>query len=108
MTIRAGLFDDVARIVTDRLGEAVTYDPSGTPTLIDAVFDAAYERIEMSGGVPIASVAPMVMVRDADLAAGPVKGDRLNARGNEYEVIVVRPDGHGGSELDLRYIGVAV
>lgn len=105
MTIRAGLFDDVARIVVDRLGDSIVYDPAGSATALDGAFDADYERLEMSGGVPIASVAPMLFVRLADLPAAPVKGDRLYVRGNEYEVRVVRPDGQAGAELDLIFLG---
>lgn len=105
MTIPANLFDDVARIVSDRLGESVTYTPAGeSPVVIDAPFDEAFELVEMSAGVPISSVAPMLFVRLADLPVAPSKGDQVVARSVTYDVIDVQPDGQAGAECILHQV----
>lgn len=101
------LFDQALKIVTGRLGETCSYFRGPGPTLIEGVFDEAFERVELDSGVAVASVAPMILIRIADLPSEPRKGDRLYVRGNEYEVKFSRPDGNGAAELDLEYIGVA-
>lgn len=75
--------------------------------LADAVFDAAYRRVEDLGdGTTSTSEHPVLGVRDA-LFAQPGRrmakqGDRLTmASGKRYAVADVQSDGHGHSLLIL-------
>lgn len=96
---------DLCNLATRRtFGEALTYTPDGGQAVaLVAPFDEAFAIVEMRGEVPVASTAPAIDVRLADLAAEPAQGDtvRRTSTGKLYEVATVQPGGNGTARLVL-------
>ncbi len=98
---------DLATVaVRDTFSEAtdlVTFTPALTAIAesIVAPFDAAFESLELEGGVPFATTRPMLTVRLGDLSATPLQGDKFSARGQLYLVTEVQPDGNGAAHVFL-------
>lgn len=91
---------DLAELVNvsirDVFGVAVTYTPAaGSPQSITAIFDAAGTTVDVSAGVPVQTTAPMLDMRDADLATTAAQGDTVTIGATTYEVAHVEPDGNG-------------
>ena len=103
MTIRASLQAAVNRSAMATWGQPATYTPAstGTPVGITAVFDSAFVAVETGGEVPVSTVAPVLLVRLADLPADPEQGDAVTVGGGDYEVADVQPDSSGTVRLRL-------
>lgn len=87
------------------LGTAVTYRPkdSDEETEIDkAIFDNAAIDVDFGNGGPMQTTQPWLGVKVSDLPGDPQVGDRVTAKGTNYEVVKVEPDGQGGARLTLR------
>lgn len=81
-------------------GRAITYEPQNMlPVAITGVFDAAFERVSLDGGIAVADVQPALGVRLADLPVMPTTGDVFSVAGVPYTVIEVQVDGQGGARL---------
>jgi len=94
------LSDRVLRAGVSTFGRAVIYTPQNLlPVSIAGVFDAAFERVSLDGGVAVADVQPALGVRLADLPVMPATGDVFSVAGVPYTVSEVQIDGQGGARL---------
>lgn len=94
------LVDRLARatVAGPTVGRPVAYTTGdGATTQIAGDFDAAFESVEMGGGVPVSSVQPMLEIRVADLPVPPAPDDTfvLVETGAKYIVIDVNPGASG-------------
>lgn len=91
------LFDGMAEIFRDTLGEPVVYTPAGgAPVTIEAIyFDTPLTVVLDGEGIPVDNRNKELHVAAADLAA-PAEGDHATVRGVTYRVVPpIRPDGQG-------------
>jgi hypothetical protein len=87
--------------------ERVTFRPAtGTPFLIDGVFDQAYRSISLVADVPATEEAPVLGVRLSQFPAPPVQSDQLFVPrvNTTYVVQEVRDDGQGHALLILNEV----
>lgn len=94
------------RAVQDHLGGVVSYKPGwpkGPAVEVKGVFHDSYQRIDLAG-IAAQGSGPAVFVRLSDLPSDPNKDEKaaVTARGVEYLVREVQPDGEGGAMLLLR------
>jgi hypothetical protein len=87
-------------------GTRVTYTPlSGSPASFNAIFDNAYLAVEGGGEASVASLQPVLICRDDDLAAlaagRGVYGDSVVIAGTTYKVVDLQPDGTGMTSIVL-------
>jgi predicted permease len=88
-------------------GEPVQYMPAaGAAFQITGIFDEAYKEVDLSGGMGITTVGPVVGVRLSQFANLPKQGDQLTIlrTAATYAVKEVRPDSHGSILLILNYL----
>lgn len=84
------------------LGESAVYAPAaGGSFSVRIQFRSAHEEIILEDGVPVSTVRTLAQVHLADFPAEPVQGDGLTARGTDYEVADIQPDGEGDAQLVL-------
>lgn len=81
--------------------DAVYYPSIGGSYHIKVIFDSAYESVNVEGTIPIASTAPVLRVREADINPAPAPGDVVLIKSVRYGVIEPEPDGHGVLKLRL-------
>jgi len=84
---------------------ATVFDVFGEPVSVNGVaatgiFKAEYEAVDVSTGVPVSTVQPVLELREQD-ARGVEEGDMVVANGMAYVVADVRPDGYGVLKLFL-------
>lgn len=65
------------------------------------VFTAAHQEVDVSTGVPVSMVQPVLEVRQADLPATLTEGDAVTVHDMRYRIVEVRADGHGFLKLLL-------
>lgn len=96
-----GLFQGAARAVGRALGEEATVTVGGVAYTLTGVFDETGTREEV--GVGLVDVAPQISISLADVGDGPVEAgtDTVTARGVDYLVETVTPDGLGHVRLTL-------
>lgn len=87
----------------DEFGSEISYVPvnGGAAVAITGVFDAAAQALDLGLEVPVASTAPQVVVRSADLAEGGRQGDIFRIDGTEYRATDVSADGTGMTTVRL-------
>ena len=86
-------------------GEDVTYEPiRGGSYEIRGIFDNQFEQVDPDTEVVIASNAPTLGVKLADLPGPPVKGDIVIIREKRFRVIDSQEDGVVGSTLLLHEV----
>jgi len=86
------------------LGEVTTVVPTrGSAVAVTGVFDEEYHLVD-AGQAGVDSAVPAVLYQLADLPVDPKddEGLRLTIRGTEYEVVTIKPDGHGAVRLLLQ------
>jgi hypothetical protein len=89
----------------DAFAEEIEYTPSGgSPVTTIGIFDNQYQAVDPETGAIITSTEPMLGVKDANLPRAPIAKDEVSVRGQDYRVIEVQKDGHGGSKLLLHKI----
>lgn len=100
MTNWTALLDQVNRGVINTFGREVQYVPAdGVAKTIKAIFEATATG---EGAVPGARA--IAFVRVGDLAAPPVKGDRMVVDGANYVLHQIEADGQGGARLGLHLV----
>ena len=87
------------------VAEPYEYQLGGSPTVVSVsvldglplrgMFKDADETAELQTEVGVATLAPRLGVRLADLGLPPRKDDRFHVRGSWYVVVDVEPDGEG-------------
>lgn len=65
------------------------------------VFTAAHESVDVSSGVAVSTVQPVLEVAQRELPVIPTEGDAVTVQGQLYLIVEVRPDGHGFLKLML-------
>lgn len=101
-----GLADACTRVVHSAFSPdtAPTYadpDTGVVYTLEHAVFDEAWEDIELDEGAPVATTKPVLDVRLAEFGdVDPVEGGVVTAEGRTFEVAEVR-DGTAATSAKL-------
>jgi hypothetical protein len=85
---------------------AAVFGIFGEPVVVNGVpatgiFMAAHESVDVSTGISVSTVQPMLEVRECDFPNGVEKGDAVNVRCVAYVVADVQPDGHGVLKLFL-------
>jgi len=81
---------------------ACTYTPTvGAPYAVPLVFEAVTERVDPDTGAAVLSNQPEIGVRLSQMAALPVRGDRVTVRGVVYQVVEAMFDGQGTATLRL-------
>ena len=94
------VFGDLTRamsaIVLTTFGEPVVFHLEGQGHAMPGrgIFSAAFESVDVSSGVAVSSVQPVLEVRTSDLPATPTEGDAVTVQGQLYLIVEVRPDGH--------------
>lgn len=102
------MWDEIAlranREVQAFFGEDVSYVQEGAePVTIRGVFEEKHKEIDPDTGVPFYSVNPVLMVVINDLPEGsPRPKDTVIRKGKAYRVEGDRPDGDGGTLLELK------
>lgn len=89
--------------VRSSFGEPVVFHLEGQtePITVTGIFSAAYQSVDVSGGVPVATVQPVLEVLAADVPQTPTEGDAVTVQGSLYLIVAVHPDGHGMLKLML-------
>jgi hypothetical protein len=104
-----GLLDAASVPVRDVLGEPVEYRPvGGSWTPFRAVFDIDSETVDPDTGVLVRTRTPVVTFRDLDLVDASItiaKKASVRARGVEYVVVDLAPDGGGMTTARLQLPG---
>ena len=101
-------FSDLTRAMGTQVlatfGEPVVFHIEGQGEAIPGrgVFAAAHESLDVSSGVAVSTVQPVLEVVSADLPAVPTEGDAVTVQGRRYLIVDVRPDGHGFLKLLLQ------
>lgn len=101
------IFENALGVVVGSIHHAqgaktIVYTCAGqSPVTIDAVFDEAYQVVDLATG-ELASLGPMLGVRLSDLPAAPRAHDTLTVDAVEYKVNDVQRDSEGGARLLLR------
>ena len=97
--LRRELTADVADIVNDVLGEAVSYTPKGgSAKSITGVFRDAAERLEVGpDGMPVATFRPLLRVWQSDVST-PGEGDTFTLGAKSYRVVEVEKTGHDSAD----------
>lgn len=86
----------------DEFAVPADYTPlAGGQVIIPVIFDAAAKEIDLGLQVAIASAAPQVVVRTADLSNGGRQGETFVIEGVTYKSVDVSPDGTGFSTVKL-------
>lgn len=86
---------------TDGFGEEFTYTPKvGAAVTLVGIFDDAYFAAQ-GGEVEVAGSQPRIQYETAKIADAPVYGETVTARGVDYTIVEVQPDGTGTSTLIL-------
>ncbi|MFZ1871724.1 MAG: hypothetical protein WAU54_02850 [Chania sp.] len=95
-------------------GDSVEYRPAGgIPYSISGILDRAYTQdVEpLDDGSTINTTSPVLGVRDAEMKAKPVQGDRVFigivggvAVNTLFAVADAQPDSHGGTKLILNRV----
>lgn len=85
---------------------AAVFGTFGEPVVVNGVpatgiFMAAHESVDVSTGIPVSAVQPVLEVKERDLPDGVDEGDTVNVRCVSYVVADVQPDGHGVLKLFL-------
>jgi len=88
---------------------AAVFGTFGEPVVVNGVaatgiFKVAYESVDVSTGVPVASVQPVLELREKE-APDVEEGDAVAVRGMSYVVADVHPDGYGVLKLFLHKAG---
>ena len=96
--------DRAAFVNPDEFGLEAVWTPAGEEAAsLNAVFDEASETRFAGPGVDV--VAPMIVVRTADIpenaAAGEYSGDRILISGRTFIPRTIEPDGTGMSRVLL-------
>lgn len=86
--------------VFSTFGEPVIVNGS----LMTGIFTAAYEGVDVSTGVSVSTVQPVLEVREQDFPHGVEEGDAVIVRSLAYVVADTRPDGHGLLKLFLHKV----
>ncbi len=87
------------------MGELVSVVPAvGDPYEVNGIFDAEHEAAFPSVDTALTTTLPVVSVRESDLPAPIVAGDRLTVRAQLYAVVDVHTDGQGTSDLVLNEV----
>jgi len=83
--------------------EPALYLPaSGASYALNVLFDdPCADPSPQGGGAKVQTRAPVVMVRETQLAGGAKPGDRITVRGNTFKVISAEPNGVGVLSLAL-------
>ena len=82
----------------------IVYTCAGqSPVTISAVFDAAYQAVDLATG-QLSDLGPTLGVVLADLPAAPKQDDDVTIDGVAYRVSDQRLDGQGGALLPLRKV----
>lgn len=97
------LMPAMAAIVMTTFGEKVMLHLEGRePIVVTGLFNAAYQAVDVSTGVPISTVQPLLEVVANDLPARPEEGDTVIVQDVTYLIVDVRPDGNGYLKLALQ------
>lgn len=103
MSVFDDLMPGVSTIVMTTFGEEVIlYLEGREPIAAMGLFNAAYQAIDVSTGVPVSTVHPLLEVVSNDLPAKPEEGDTVSIQGMTYLIVDVRPDGNGYLKLALQ------
>ena len=95
--------ESVLAACRDAFGESVSYTPAGgSLATITAVFELQGAIFDPSTGLIVRTGKPTLAVKISDLASPPARKDAVTARGVNYTVTDVDPDGHGGALLTLQ------
>ena len=93
--------NDPLRIFLGSFSEKVTLGLTGTPRVIDAIFDNAFYDQSL-GQTTLDTTAPRITALDTDLV-GVARGQSITVRGTAYDVLQVQPDGTGFSTVILAH-----
>jgi hypothetical protein len=72
---------------------------------VTGIFMAEYEAVDVSTGVSVSTVQPVLEIREKDVPDGVEEGDAVNVRSVSYVVADARPDGYGVLKLFLHKAG---
>lgn len=103
------LADNLNRTTRDVFGESITFAGRwGDPVSVDTdgepltgVFDRDHETVNVADGQVVSTTEPVLFIRGGDLAFEPIVGEKVVIRGQDWIILDVRPDGHGGYKLAL-------
>lgn len=106
-TVFGDLTQAMSVIVLTTFGEPVVFHLEGQGQALPGrgVFTAAHESLDVSSGVAVLSVQPVLEVAQRELPATPTEGDAVTVQGQLYLIVEVRPDGHGFLKLLLHQRG---
>lgn len=99
-------WSDLASLAQDAttsvLGQTVTYTPSGgAAESVTAIFDDAFQVVDVAGDVEVLATQPMAAFDISDLTQTPAAGDAVAVSGVTYYIEAVNLDGSGGCECLL-------
>lgn len=102
-TVFGDLTQAMSAIVLTTFGEPVVFHLEGQGQALPGrgVFTAAHESVDVSSGVAVLSVQPVLEVAQRELPTTPTEGDAVTVQGQLYLIVEVRPDGHGFLKLLL-------
>ena len=103
MSVFAGLAQAMSASVLTTFGEPVVFHMEGQAQALPGcgIFTAAYHEVDVSSGVAVTTVQPVLEVRQSDLPALPTEGDAVTVQGCLYLIVDVHPDGYGYLKLIL-------
>lgn len=106
-TVFGDLTQAMSAIVLTTFGEPVVFHLEGQGQALPGrgVFTAAHESLDVSSGVAVLSVQPVLEVAQRALPTTPTEGDAVTVQGQLYLIVEVRPDGHGFLKLLLHQRG---
>lgn len=87
----------------NEFGSAVEYRAAFSGEVVNffAIFDHAYQAVELEGNVRVASEIPMLTCRTLDLPSGAAQGDVVVVDAVQYAVTGLQPDGTGVTVIAL-------
>lgn len=105
----ADLTQTMSTVVFGVLGEPVTLlRENADPCIVTGLFKADHEIVDVSTGVAVSTMQPVLEVQAVDVPGGVdgiEEGDHVEVQSMRYLIVDVQPDGHGTLKLFLHRAG---
>lgn len=98
----------VGPLINQVYGEPFVFDLAGiAPFQANAVYDEAYQEIDLAGGTGVMTTGPAIGIRVLDFPRLPKQNDECTCQrtGVQFVMQKPQPDSHGGAFIKLNALG---
>ena len=87
------------------MGEPISLTRGAESWSVQGIFQESHIAVDPDTGLPVSTQQPVVGLNLRDLPTKPKAGDFVTARGLDYRIRDVQPDGHTGLTVLLQRTG---